>query len=312
MNRPTLILVVSLLAALPACRCSQGEQGPLPGAQKDTSFVRSSEAIFFSSGRGWERMRLDGSQRKVVFPGRHSIADISPDGKTFALLDDGGRLLLSDPRDGKLQQVAALGQRTAGAVFSPGGETLACWRRADLDLPQAEQKEDDAVLLVNVARLTARTLAAASRRQPTRVDWTAGGEALRLKFRRGQMQLVKVTSGAREPLKEGIKVALFSGRHHLKPPTTCAKRKARLELRGRGGDNGLDLVDPTSSQRLVILDGDKRGFHDRPPAVRNPFFSRDCQHVVFALLDHLWVVEAGGRKVGRLVRGSRAFLAPGH
>lgn len=312
MNRPTLILVVSLLSALPACRCSDSDQGPLPGAKKDTRFVRSSEAIFFSSDRGWERVRLDGTQRKVVFPGRHIIADISPDGTTFALMDDRTRLLLGDARTGKLRQVEALGQRAAGAVFSPGGETLACWRHADLDLPQAEQKDDDAVLLVDVAGLTARTIAAASSRQPTRVAWTAGGEALRLQFRQGQIVRIKVASGAREPQQQGTKVARFAGRHRLTPPTTCASRKARLELRGRGGDNGLDLVDSTSSQRLVVLDRDKRGFHDRPPAVSSPFFSRDCQYVVFALLDQLWVVEAGSRSVGRLARGSRAFLAPNH
>ena len=313
MNRPLPMLAVSILslAALPACRCSRDDEGPLPGARQDTSFVNSSEAIYFSSDRGWERVRLDGKQRRVVFAGQHTIADITPDGRTFALLDSRTRLLVGDTRTGKLRSVEALGQRAAGAVFSPDGKTLAGWRHGDLELPQAEQKEDDAIFLLDTAKLTTRTMTASSSRQPTSVRWTADGEALRVQFRDGKAQILTVASGARQPLKPGAKVALLESRRRLTPAATCARRKARLELRGRGGDNGLDLVDPTSSVRLVVLDRDKRGFHDHPPTVRKPFFSRDCRQVVFSLLDAIWVVQVEQRKVGRLVRGSRAFLAPG-
>lgn len=305
-----LLPMLMVLGLAPACRCgTEAADQPLAGAHANTAFVSSQEVIYFLSRQGLEQVRLDGKQRRVVFSGKLAIADISGDGQSFALLDEQTRLWLGQLSTGKLRPVEAPGSRAGGAAFAPDGKTLALFRSADQELPHDKQPEDDTLYLVDTASLQARTVAPSGSRQPTTVAWTTDGKLVHLGLGPGKAQLIDAASGQRRPAPASG-VALHRGRYRRGPPTSCARRKARLQLRGRDGDNGLDLVDPTSSTRLVALEGDKRGFHDHPPAVRRPFFSRDCRLVVFALQGQLWVVEPSSKKVGRLVRGHGAFPAP--
>ena len=304
----TILMATVLAAALPAC---SGSLGYIRGAVSDTSFIKDKDVLYVETELGIERMLLDGSGRRVVFPPGLLVHDLAPDGRWFALGDADTNLFLGDAETGERIRIHELDGRCGEVAFSTDGRTLAATRHADFSLPQVSWKEteDDRVYLVDVATRKVKELPAARQGMVTFLAWSKDGTALFLgdigpdKF----WEKIDLTSEKRSEVGEWP-YSQTSGHGYLPSPVCRLDGSTTVRHVGWRGDKGLEVVTQEGTRRkIVTVEGRERGLHDYTPTIDFMFFSKSCRFAVFSHNQQIWVVEIPGGTVAAVAKGYLAF-----
>lgn len=298
-----------LLALAPLASGCWGSQGAIVAPRADLGFVRDAGTAFMQTGRGIERVSLDGRTRRLLFPTGYGVMDVSADFGTFVLRDSNTDLFLGDARTGERHEIPALRGRLSAAAISPDGRTVACSRHVDFLQPQGTQVDEDTIHLVDVATLEVRTLPKTTNDWPHALHWSADGAGLLALMAFGRpAQWITVETGEREradgrradPAQPGL----------FKSPLRARPRCPATIVDDRWGTE----LSVTHADRTVVVareSGRSRGFHDHMPDFHDPRFSPDCSLVAFGFHGETWLAAASGSgEVARLGEGAILFFGP--
>ncbi|MFO0660716.1 MAG: hypothetical protein U0165_12920 [Polyangiaceae bacterium] len=278
----------------------------LSGREANASFVRERAVVYVESDAGLQRVGLDGSSPRDVFPAGYKLLDLGPDGHTFLLTDRDTNLIVGDGESGQLRQIPELSHRLATAALSPDGTQIAAARHADFRQPQGRWHDEDAVLLINLLTLSVDTIAPVNEALITRLAWSESGTALSLTTSTGESQWI--TLGDRKRVEAPTPLAPLRV-PPTKPLSTCPSSAARLEA--DSNEAVLWLAEPGRPRRPIVKIGDgKRDPHEAEYDFSNLAFSPSCAYAVFVYQQQLWVTEIATGKVANLGPGFRAFVAP--
>jgi dipeptidyl aminopeptidase/acylaminoacyl peptidase len=319
------LLVALLATSLGGCGGCAGSPGQVVGRQPDLHFVTEKATLFFAAGGGIERIDIDGTDRRVVFP-RHDetgvhFLDVSPDFRTFLLEDSSTDLLVGDVATGSVRHVAALANRTSTARFSPDGRRIAAARHSDYH--RSGSKEDDTLYLVDTATLATQKIAQVTANWPTTIRWAADGSGLWVEMAwNAPPQWVTLADSHRHHGLTSAPVPIQDLRRPKR--ATCTERAVSdgrqttlrmVPVTEDGGGSELDA--PDAGRVIVELQGRERGFHDYQPDFYDPMLSPGCSYVVFGMRGDIWVADATATSAANgaaapLVAGgaSALFFAP--
>jgi hypothetical protein len=295
-------LIVLVLVAL-ACSLDTANPGVIANAEADTRFVGEPSQLIFHSPQGIERVRLDGGDRKMLFPdpGLH-VEDVSSDWSMFLLGNPDTELMIGDLSSGNLRKVVQLDRRAGDAVFSPDGNTIAATWHADFSKPQAEWKDDDTIFLIDVDTLAIKILPPSRTEQPLSIRWSADGFYLWaiMPPEVGVGQWISPADGKRQEMKDPL--------GPLHSPFVEPDCPGKLEIIDEG--TAIRLTDETGDRILVSEEGRQRGLHDYLDDFRHVSFTPSCSAVIFDRFGEIWVVEIESGRAGVLVEGDWLFFIP--
>ena len=295
--------IFSLVFAALACSLDTSNPGVITNAEADTRYVGESSQLIFHSSQGIERIRLDGGDRKMLFPdpGLH-IEDVSSDWSMFLIGNPDTELMIGDVSSGKLRKIVQLDQRAGDAVFSPDGSTIAATWHADFSLPQAEWKDDDTIYLIDVDTLAIKILPPTRTEQPLSIRWSADGFSLWVVMPPdvGVDQWITLVDGKRQEVNDPI--------GPLHSPFVEPDCPGKLEVIDDG--TAIRLSDETGDHILVREEGRERGFHDYLDDFRHVSFTPSCSAVIFDRFGEIWVVEIESGRAGVLAEGDWLFFVP--
>lgn len=301
MRAPWVVFALHALA-LVGCATPRVLSGRVP----DARFVREQATVYVESDTGLQRVSLDGTGARDVFPPGYKVLDIGADGRTFVLTDRDTNLLVGDGETGQVRAIPELARRLASAAISPDGTRIAAVRHADFRQPQGRWKDDDSVFLIDLVSLSVDTIPPADEVLPTRVAWSSVGDALWIATSVGQPEWITLVDRKRTsvsaplaPLREPP----------TRPSATCSATGAKLEADST--DAVLWIATPGRPRRAILRVGDgKKRPHEIEHDFSNLTFSPSCANAVFVYQQQLWVTEIASGKVAPLGPGFRAFVAP--
>ena len=305
-----------LLTLCTGCQGCAGSMGAIANPLSDDP-IDSPQVIYVNRSEGFSRLRLSERNQTVLIPSRYNVVDFAEDESWFVLVDSATNLHIAQGKS-EPYQVHDLDKRAGTCRLSPDFTQVACTTHANYDAAQKNWKEDDTVYRIDTQNKKIQIFAATRNDLQTspNLAWVQSGWGLyvfmnvldqppvtqKMVSATGQREAIEI---ADEPIRIPPQIREM--------PKTCSETGDRLVLRGQGyfRDEGIDVVTKDEIvQRLVVIEGRERGFHDYMETVPEYFFSRDCKHVIFSYDQHIWAVGTDDKAVWDLGKGTSPFLAP--
>lgn len=296
-----ILLTVSITCMILACGGSPGViSDPI---EPSATFVEEEGWLYAQSAAGAERMRLDGSERELLWRAAYHAETAMADGSLFVLGDSQTNLYLYAPgRDARPRQIHALDGRASAVALSPDGATLAASRHADYSAPQTQwsESEDDAIYLIDTSSGEVEVLPARREGWILQLRWPEP-ETLTMSFRPkagGVLDAPYTLDLASGELSEGGWEGIDRSWRHER--AVCGGEQL-------GADDQGIYLEPAGTTRagegrryLIHLKGKKRGFHDYLPPFSLYTFTPSCAHLLFIYEDTLYIHQLATHKTAAL------------
>lgn len=298
-----LAIHLALTAVIAGCGQNAGTIKTPTTAWQVNQLQEDDVELVFSTPIGWQRIPLGaqaGDQSPaVILDQRYSVLAVDAAGKTWVLGDSATNLYVwrrgEDPAP---VEIKALRGRTGAVAVSWSANLAVAARHADFSRPQAEWAfdEDDRLFLVDLRTRQVQAIEAEHRQLVQGLAWEASTGV-------GHPPLlyVDLASTAKKPastyrvdvvtkertLVDAFPDAVANGRSRGVAP--ACPMGASLEA----DDDGIALRGSEKSdegERLVILEGRKRGFHDYQPTFTDVRLGPSCKLVYFVFRRSLYTV----------------------
>ncbi|MBA2665242.1 MAG: hypothetical protein H0U74_23340 [Bradymonadaceae bacterium] len=282
--------------------CPAGSSGQITNEQADNlDFVDEKQVVFVETDGGLIRIQVDGTEKRKIYGSEYSFQAVASDQSLWALGDSESNLFLMYGPGGELHRVSQLDKRSSSVAISPDGLRVAVSRHANFDLAQSARINDDRIYLIDAQSREVTQLKPTSAEWLTRLDWSKDGTALYGSSHDRNFRIDPL-SNARETLAT---FPVDDTHVTRKAPRECAATGARLVMRN---DEGVDIHRGEDEvERLVVIEGRERGFHDYQASVGNFFFTESCNYVVFVFDGAVWLADVKTKVVGRLIEGGRTW-----